>query len=68
MKRKELIEAARICATGRCTEDCIFFNEDADECWNMMMSHLVEELDKATLKIIPVGNGQDYEVRVNEKR
>ena len=69
MSRKELIEIAKVCGTGDCPDNCIYRNQLHENDWEGYMfcmenliTDLATELDKATLKIIPVGNGEDYEV------
>lgn len=67
MNRKELIKIAKNSGTGDCHPACPYKQDK----WNLysvmycmedLIKALAEELEKSTLKIIPVGNGEDYEV------
>lgn len=70
MTNKELIEIAKICATGECPEDCPNYNikhysiENVLTCTEDLLFQLAEAFETAT-NTIPVGNGKDYMV-VNE--
>ncbi|MBR5306868.1 MAG: hypothetical protein IKU47_08090 [Oscillospiraceae bacterium] len=60
MKRKELLQEAEKCLIGAC---CVCaYNDGSVDCRDNLIRDLAAELDKATLKIIPVGSGENYEV------
>ena len=60
MTRKELLQEADKCLIGAC---CVCaYNYGNSDCRDNLIRDLAAELEKATLKIIPIGNGENYEV------